>query len=136
MYCTYEHVAALQLDVAGAGAGAGAGRLAASIAGATTSMYTFPPMAPTANATLAAGGMGPPYNHKRNHQSIHYTAQIFSKNFKTERILTTVNCRETRDTPDERQEIEFEANRYMLLRAFLTKSNKDGLLVMRSTLFG
>ena len=66
MYCTYEQVAAMELDVAGAGAGAeaGAGRLAASIAGATTSMYTFPPMAPTANATLAAGGMGPPYNHK------------------------------------------------------------------------
>ena len=72
MHCTYEHVAALWLDVAwaGAGAGAGAGRLAASIAGATTSMYTFPPMAPTANATLAAGGMGPPYNHKGIIQNI------------------------------------------------------------------
>ena len=33
-------------------------------------MYTFPPMAPTANATLAAGGMGPPYNHKGIIQNI------------------------------------------------------------------
>ena len=50
----------------GAGAGAGVGRLAASIAGATTSKYSFVPIAPTP-ANAGAIWKAPSYNYKSIH---------------------------------------------------------------------